>query len=146
MTILNTALDITTMMILGSYRFAINNASYQNLKRTTEYKWQELELVGSNPALQYTGRGVQTIELGGVIYPQYRGGLKQLDKIRAEAAKATPLLLISGHGYNFGRWCVVKVGETSSNLLANGSPRKLEFNISLKQYAWNVASKGVIEA
>lgn len=48
---LNSILGVNMMMILGTYRFCISNAAYQSLARTTEYKWEELRRLGSEPAL-----------------------------------------------------------------------------------------------
>ena len=52
---LNSALGINMMIILGSYRFAISSAAFQSLKRQSEYRWQEINRIGADPALQFTG-------------------------------------------------------------------------------------------
>jgi phage protein U len=131
---LNSALGINMMMILGVYRFAINNAAYQTLKRQSEYRWQEIKRMGANPALQFTGFGVETIDLEGVIYPHFKGGLRQVTLMRAEAGVGKPLMLISGNGNAFGRWCIVKISENQSVFMKDGTPLKIEFSISLKRY------------
>jgi hypothetical protein len=131
---LNSALGINMMMILGVYRFAINNAAYQTLKRQSEYRWQEINRMGANPALQFTGFGVETIDLEGVIYPHFKGGLRQVTLMRAEAGVGKPLMLISGNGNAFGRWCIVKISENQSVFMKDGTPLKIEFSISLKRY------------
>ncbi len=131
---LNSALGINMMMILGVYRFAINNAAYQTLKRQSEYRWQEINRMGANPALQFTGFGVETIDLEGVIYPHFKGGLRQVTLMRSEAGVGKPLMLISGNGNAFGRWCIVKISENQSVFMKDGAPLKIEFSISLKRY------------
>jgi phage protein U len=131
---LNSALGINMMMILGIYRFAINNAAYQTLKRQSEYRWHEINRIGANPALQFTGFGVETIDLEGVIYPHFKGGLRQVTLMRAEAGVGKPLMLISGNGNAFGRWCIVKISENQSVFMKDGAPLKIEFSISLKRY------------
>lgn len=131
---LNSALGINMMMILGIYRFAINSAAYQTLKRQSEYRWQEINRIGANPALQFTGFGVETIDLEGVIYPHFKGGLRQVTLMRAEAGIGKPLMLISGNGNAFGRWCIVKISENQSVFMKDGAPLKIEFSISLKRY------------
>jgi phage protein U len=131
---LNSALGINMMMILGVYRFAINNAAYQTLKRQSEYRWQEINRMGANPALQFTGFGVETIDLEGVIYPHFKGGIRQVSLMRAEAGFGKPLMLISGNGNAFGRWCIVKISENQSVFMKDGAPLKIEFSISLKRY------------
>ncbi len=136
------------MMILGVYRFVIKNAfAYQTLKRQSNYKWQEVNRIGSNPALQFTGFGVETIELEGVIYPHFKGGLKQVTLMRAQAGLGKPLFLISGNGFAFGRWCITNITENQSNFLSDGSPRKIEFSLTLKRYGEDKKKgvKGIIQ-
>jgi phage protein U len=144
---LNSALGINMMMILGIYRFAINSAAYQTLKRQSEYRWQEINRMGANPALQFTGFGVETIDLEGVIYPHFKGGLRQVTLMRAEAGVGKPLMLISGNGNAFGRWCIVKISENQSVFMKDGAPLKIEFSISLKRYGEDTKSgvSGIIQ-
>ena len=144
---LNSALGINMMMILGVYRFALSTAAYQSLKRQSEYRWQELNRLGANPALQFTGFGVETIDLEGVIYPHFKGGLRQVTLMRAEAGIGKPLMLISGNGSAFGRWCIAKISENQSIFMKDGAPLKIEFSLSLKRYGEDAKSgaKGIIQ-
>lgn len=143
----NSLVKVDMMMILGVYRFVIKNAAYQTLKRQSEYKWQEVNRIGSNPALQFTGFGVETIELEGVVYPHFKGGLKQVTLMRAEAGLGKALFLISGNGFAFGRWCISRITENQSNFLNDGVPRKIEFTLTLKRYGEDKKKgvKGIIQ-
>lgn len=143
----NSLLGVNMMMILGVYRFAIKSSAYQTLKRQSEYRWQEINRIGSNPTLQFTGFGVETIDLEGVIYPHFNGGLRQITLMRAQAGLGKPLFLISGNGFAFGRWCISKISENQSNFLKDGSPRKIEFSITLKRYGEDKkrGAKGIIQ-
>ena len=123
-----------TMMALGSYRFSLDSAAYQELRRSTAYRWQALARLQRLPAQQFLGPGSETLDLKGVIYPHYRGGFKQLDAMRAQAGKGEPLLLVDGLGFIWGQWVVLQVDETQSVLLTNGQPRKLEFQLRLARY------------
>lgn len=131
---LNSILGINMMMILGAYRFCISNAAYQSLERATEYKWEEQERLGTDPALQFVGNGTETISLEGTIYPQFKGGLRQITLMRAEAGLGIPLLLISGNGQAFGRWCITSISETQSVFMKDGTARKIVFSMKLKRY------------
>lgn len=122
------------MMALGGYRFAIGTAAFQTLRRATEYRWAQMNRIGRRPAMQYVGPGVESIDLDGVIYPHFRGGLRQVEAMRAEARLGLPLMLVSGTGYGLGRWVIVSVEETGSVFLSNGAPRKIEFRLSIKHY------------
>ena len=131
---LNSILGINMMMILGVYRFCISNAAYQALSRTTEYNWAELDRLGGNTALQYTGKKAETITLEGAIYPQFKGGLRQITLMRGQAGLGKPLMLISGNGFAFGKWCIASISENQSFFLKDGTPRKITFNLTLKKY------------
>lgn len=84
------------MLMLGSYQFSIDTAAYQQLQRSTAYKWQGQDRVGQREALQYTGPGQDSVTLTGVVFPQYKGGTGQLNAMRALAATGQPQILVSG--------------------------------------------------
>jgi phage protein U len=54
--------------------------------------------------------------------------------MRAQAGLGIPLMLISGNGTAFGRWCITSITETESVFMSDGSPRKITFSLSLKRY------------
>ena len=124
----------SVMMALGKYRFSIDSAAYQTLQRSTAWRWPAQERLGRAPALQYLGPGEDKIALSGTIYPQFRGGLEQMDALREEAGRGEPLLLVDGRGNVLGRWVVERVGETQSAFFADGAPRKIEFTLDLVRY------------
>ena len=121
---------------LGTFRFALDTAAYQTLKRTTQYRWRESVPVGGEPRLQFLGRGGDTITLSGVLYPELGGGLRQIDRLRAAAGQGQPLQLMIAWrgGENFGHWCIQQVEETQTELLADAAPQKIEFQIRLARY------------
>lgn len=122
------------MMGLGSFRFAIDTAAYQALSRSDEYRWESQARIGRHPAMQFIGEGHKSFTLDGVIYPHWRGGLRQLDAIREQAGRGSPLRLVSGYGRIFGLFSVMKVDESQTQFMSNGAPRKQEFSIELKSY------------
>jgi uncharacterized protein len=122
------------MMALGPYRFQLSSAAYQRLQRTAAYRWPEQARIGRAPAAQFVGRDLETIELEGIIYPGFRGGLRQIGLMRAMAGLGTPLPLITGTGLILGRWTIDEVREDNSIFVRDGRPRKIEFSVRLKQY------------
>lgn len=122
------------MMALGPYRFSIDAAAYQQLMRTTAYRWPAQERIGRRPALQFVGVGTETISLSGVIYPHYSGGLEQVESMRAIAAQGKPQQLVDGRGKIWGLWCIERIEETRTVFFANGDPRKMEFRLALSNY------------
>ncbi|CAH0992206.1 hypothetical protein SIN8267_02322 [Sinobacterium norvegicum] len=123
-----------TMMALGSYRFSIDSAAYQELKHSQAYRWQAQERLQRRPAMQFLGAGEESIELSGVIYPHFKGGLEQLDTMRAEANKGQPLLLVDGLGFVWGQWVITQIDEGQSFFQGNGQPLKQSFQLKLVNY------------
>ncbi|MBI2235375.1 MAG: phage tail protein [Magnetospirillum sp.] len=122
------------MMALGDYRFSVATAAYQTLERQTEYRWAKQDRMGRAPARQFGGIDDDTISLAGVILPHYRGGLGQLNAMRAQAGAGKPLMLVDGMGKVWGKYCILKVREGQSQFLGNGAPLKIEFTIELAAY------------
>ena len=54
--------------------------------------------------------------------------------MRAEAGLGLPLMLISGNGTAFGRWCITSINEVQTTFLKDGTARKVSFTLSLKRY------------
>jgi len=123
-----------TMMALGEFRFGIETAAYQTLQRSVEYRWASQPRVGRRPARQFTGIGDESISLDGVIYPHFKGGLGQLDALRELAGKGRPLVLTSGTGEIWGKFCIERVQETGTLFFADGTARRQEFRLQLAHH------------
>lgn len=128
------------MMQLGSYQFSLNTAAYQELMRRSGYRWASQDRFGQHPALQYTGPESETIELSGIIYAEFRGGIGQLDTMRALAARGLPQRLIDGTGRLLGRWVIESIEETQSVFAAKGYPRKQEFTLHIRSFPESASS------
>lgn len=124
-----------TMMKLGAFTFSLDTAAYQQLQRTTAYKWPAQDRAGQSAALQFMGEGEDSIGLMGVIYPHYKGGLRQVDAMRKEAAKGEPLILVDGMGWVLGKWVILSATETKKIFLEDGTPRKINFSLKLRKYS-----------
>lgn len=122
------------MLQLGGYQFSIENAAYQRFFRSSEYRWANIERVGKNDALQFTGMGADTISLQGAIYPHFRGGLGQVDKMRRTAEIGIPLPLVAGTGKVLGIWVITRVGEGQRTFAEQGAPLRQDFFISMRRY------------
>ena len=122
------------MLALGPYRFSLNTSAYQTLKRSSEYRWPSIERIGQEPLLQALGQGSDRIDLDGVTYPHFRGGLGQINAMRDSASRQEPLMLINGLGEVLGRFVITQIEETQNTFLADGVPRKIEFRLSLERY------------
>ena len=127
------------MMALGAFRFGIGAGDYQRLRRRAEFRWPIQERVGRTPASQFVGKGLVTIGLSGVIYPHFRGGLRQIDAMEALGGLGVPMMLVDGLGWVFDRWCILTAEQTKTVLFADGTPRKIEFQIDLQSYGEDAA-------
>ena len=122
------------MMTLGIYRFSINTAAYQSKERTTTYRWGKQDRLDHGPVLQFVGPGDDTINLFGVIYPHYKGGLAQVAMMRQEASKGEPLMLVQGNGMVLGHWVIESITETEDTFFKDGAPKKVEFSLQLRRF------------
>jgi len=116
------------------FYFNLNTAAYDNLQRSTVYRWASQERLGRRPAQQAVGMGDEKITLRGVIFTGFKGGLKQLDTIRLIGQQLAPLSLTTGYGLVLGHWCLASVTEEQSGLLQGGIPRKQTFSLEFVRY------------
>jgi phage protein U len=121
------------MALWGRFPFGINTAAFQELSRDTSWRWPGQELFGQMPALQFVGPGDDTITLPGVIYPEFRGGTKQIQDMRDLASNGTPELLLDGRGNILGKWVCTNISEVQSTFAGFGIPLKQEFTITLRR-------------
>ncbi len=122
------------MMALGSFRFGISGSGYQTFSRSASWRWEKVDRAGRAPAMQFLGRDADTITLEGVIYPHFKGGLRQVELMRLAASAGQPLILVDGLGWVWERWVITSVEERKSVFMSDGAPRKIEFSVGLTAY------------
>ena len=122
------------LLTLGDYQFGMSTAAHDSLKRSKAYRWVTQERLGREPATQFVGPGSETISLSGSIYPHFRGGLEQIDEMRAEAEAGEPLSLVDGRGNNLGQWCIQSISDTEKQFVGPGIPRCIDFSMTLTAY------------
>lgn len=116
------------------YYFNLDTAAFNELRRSTEYRWASQERLTRRPAQQAVGIGEEKITLKGAIFPGFKGGIKQLDTLRSLGAQLLPLTLTTGYGDVLGTWCLKNVEEEQSALLQGGIPRKQAFTLEFVRY------------
>jgi phage protein U len=121
------------MLALGMFVFSLSTAAYQALQRQTEWRHTSSNRVGSAPARQFLGRGDDSITLPGVILPELAGSALSLDALRlmANTGKAWPM--VEGTGRIYGLWIIESLSETKTLFFRDGTPRRIEFTVSLKR-------------
>ncbi len=124
------------LLTLGGYPFQIDRAAYDELRRRTDYRWAEIDRMGAGPLLQAIGPGRDEIELSGTVFPHWKGGLWQIDALRALQALGQPLQLVaSWSGPNvLGYWVILGVEEEQGTLIANGAPLRQDFRVALQYF------------
>lgn len=116
------------------YYFNLDTAAFEELTRSTEFRWASQERLTRRPAQQAIGMGSERITLKGAIYPGFKGGLKQLDTLRSIGAQLQPLGLTTGYGDVLGNWCLKNIEEEQSAFLQGGIPRKQGFTLEFVRY------------
>lgn len=121
------------MLALGMFVFSLSTAAYQELQRQTEWRHASSSRVGAAPARQFVGRGEDSITLPGIILPELAGSALSLDALRlmANTGKAWPM--VEGSGRIYDLWVIESLSETKTLFFRDGTPRRIEFTLSLKR-------------
>lgn len=116
------------------YFFNLDTAAFDELRRSTAFRWASQERLTRRPAQQAIGMGDEKLTLKGAVFPGFRGGIKQLGTLRTLGGKLQPLTLTTGYGDVLGTWCMTSVEEEQSALLGGGIPRKQGFTLEFVRY------------
>lgn len=122
------------LILLGPFRFSLATAAPDEISRSSQWDWREVDRVGVAPAMQFTGPRADTISLGGRLIPGFTGGVEQLAQMRALADLGMPLFMVDGMGRIHGNWVIESVSDSGVNHFQDGTPRRVDFDISLKKY------------
>jgi phage protein U len=129
------------MMMLGPFQFAMDTAAFQRFNRATEYRWPSQARIGRRPALQYVGPGAETIDLEGIIYPEFAGGTSQVSAMRELAGLGKPMILVDGFGIIYDEWAILRIEETRTLFKADSTPKKVIFRLALSRYGKDQPSR-----
>ncbi|WP_318356265.1 phage tail protein [Enterobacter sp.] len=119
------------MLALGMFVFMRQTLPYQSIRHDTDYNWPSNKRIGKRNAFQFTGPGDETITLTGALYPELTGGTLSLTALRLMAAGGRSWPLLDGYGLIYGMYVIQNVSETGSSLYPDGSPRKIDFTVTL---------------
>ncbi|HHA2675027.1 TPA: phage tail protein [Stenotrophomonas maltophilia] len=131
----NNSGNAPVFLMLGSFKFSLNTAVFQEIQQSFDFRWRAQERIGQMDALQYTGPGDSRMTLPGVVYPQFKGDETQMVKLRKIAEEGKPQRLLTGMGGNLGLYVVEKLEVTHSNFTPKAQARKQEFTLTLRKYA-----------
>ena len=121
------------MLSLGMFVFSLSTLAYQELQRQTNWRHASNSRVGAPPALQFVGRGEDTITLPGIILPELAGSALSLDALRLMATTGKAWPMVEGTGRIYGLWVIESLSETKTVFFRDGTPRRIEFTLTLKR-------------
>ena len=84
--------------------------------------------------MQNCGPGDDNITLDCTIAPQVTGPISGLDRLRQMMADGKAWILTAGSGDVMGPWVITGIDETRRHLLKDGTPRRIDFTLSLSSY------------
>ena len=87
---------------LGNYRFGVETAAYEQVRRAWAWRWAQQDVLGARPFQQYVGPGRAELVVSGYVTPHFKGGLRQVDAMRAEAERREALQLVDSLGDVWG--------------------------------------------
>lgn len=121
------------MMSFGTFVFSLSTLAFQELQRSQSWRFGASERIGARAALQYLGEGEDTIELSGMLAPELTGTRDSLNTLRELAADGQALPLVDGAGVVYGNFVLTGLRESGSIFFSDGTPRRIEFAISLRR-------------
>lgn len=119
---------------LGPFRFRTQGPSADELSHLSAGRWQKIDRLQAESANQYIGRDNDEITLNAIIYTRETPGFGQVEAMRSDSALKTPHMLVSGYGRVFGLFVIVSVENVQTFLLADGSPQRVEFSLTIRSF------------
>ncbi|WP_200792014.1 phage tail protein [Klebsiella pneumoniae] len=128
------------MLALGMFVFMRQTLPHQTLQRDAEYRWPSNTRVGKRDAFQFLGPGEEKISLAGTLYPELTGGKLTMTAIRLMADQGRAWPLLDGTGTIYGMYVINNISETGSLFFADGTPRKIDFTLTLTRVDESLAA------
>ena len=121
------------MMVLGLFVFQLRTVPYQQLQYQRNWRHVTNNRVNRRPTTQFLGPDNDQLTLSGVLMPEVTGGRLSLLalELMAEQGKAWPL--IEGGGTIYGMYVIESLNQTTTEFVAGGEARKIEFSLGLKR-------------
>lgn len=121
---------------LGDIVFEVSEEytnSITEIKRQSSWKYAEHEIIKGKSRLQKLGRQLDTVTFTGRFVDYFCNPLSELKRLKAEAEKKDPLVLVLGDEV-FGDFVIESISETWHETDGAGNPRLVEFEVQLKEY------------
>lgn len=128
------------MLALGMFVFMRQTLPHQTLQRDAEYRWPSNSRVGKRDSFQFLGPGEEKTTLAGTLYPELTGGKLTMTAIRLMADQGRAWPLLDGTGTIYGMYVINNISETGSLFFADGTPRKIDFTLTLTRVDESLAA------
>lgn len=128
------------MLALGMFVFMRQTLPHQTLQRDAEYRWPSNSRVGKRDSFQFLGPGEEKITLAGTLYPELTGGRLTMTAIRLMSDQGRAWPLLDGTGTIYGMYVINNISETGSLFFADGTPRKIDFTLTLTRVDESLAA------
>lgn len=119
------------LLALGQFVFGMDTAPFQELQRRTQWRHAANPRVGARDVRQFVGLGDDTFNISGTLVPELAGKLSSLDELRKMGNAGEAYALVDGTGTVYGAYLLEEVDTTNKNLRQDGTPRRVDFSITL---------------
>lgn len=119
------------MMCYGLFVFELKTVPFQSIEENKDWRFPANSRVNQRSALQFIGRDNETMTLSGILYPELTGGRLSLAILERMADLGASWPLIDGTGIPLGFYVMTNLKKTKTEFFRDGTPRKIEFIISL---------------
>lgn len=133
------------MLALGDFRFSVSTVQYQTLSTSMSWRWASKDRYKHKPGKQFHGPGTFTKSLDITVYPENRGQVVVLDRLRAMADTGKPFRLVSGgtvlinrelkpSGADLGLWVIESLSIADQFFMVDGTPLERKGSLSISEY------------
>lgn len=130
---------MSVLLSLGSFKFSIATAAYNQLVKSWSWDWASQSIIGKSDKLQAMGKKPVKIKLTGEVTPLFQSvGTQQVETLAMIGDELKPQLLVSGLGDVMGYWCITSLSETSTKFMKGGVARLQSFDIEIQYYGDNL--------
>lgn len=124
------------LMMLGPFIFDVPTFSFESLQQQVQSRAESQMVIGAPPPTHLLGPGAETINLHSTFYPHHMNGagLGQLRAMQQATRDQVPMMMVGMNGIIYGRWVLTSISNTMDFFSSNGTPQKIEADLSLLQY------------
>lgn len=121
------------LMALGLFVFSLPTLAHQEMSRNRNWRFARSDRIGARQDVQFIGPGGDDISLSGTAYAELSAGAASLEELSFMADSGSAWPLIDGTGRIFGAYVIDSVDEKYRELTADGTPLRIDFDLSLSR-------------